>query len=469
MKRIIIFFLVSSLISLSGCRQAIEYSQTQIEEETQASSPQTVEQPNCETVYTTLSTLSWDDGMEDILALTKADANQYAKEVMGDFQPMTDNQSMFPPELIVKLEEAWHDTCRSISWDFKVDRFEGSAYIETINELGASEFTLELEDMYTLFPEMSEYKGNFDDRFDAYKYISSNENCIGMFAVPLFETEENYVFMYDYGGRSGATLVEYVQRIDNDFVLISSFDIKNSTYGDVIKYNEDFYFIYLVYNPNIGEYDTICLHKLGNNPKEENLLIRFLPEKYFWKNVNRTSVNDTFDEELELYIAGIKDEIVSEAYLEKGFAKDIDVFYGEEKESSDFYIEMNPKKYFYKMDIANLGVPVYMWKSNMYGSGEWYLKAQFYLYDEQADSVVSLDNLSLGVSVPPDYEPMLVQMWFAEIEGKVVTFRVYYFSQYGFLLNAVIIEGEEVLQLRNDIFVPQRGFSITEGQILGGW
>ena len=54
-------------------------------------------------------------------------------------------------------------------------------------------------------------------------------------------------------------------------------------------------------------------------------------------------------------------------------------------------------------------------------------------------------------------------MWFKKIDGKVFTFRIYHVSDYNYVLNTVLVEGNHVMQVRNDIFSPQRKFVITEG------
>ena len=49
----------------------------------------------------------------------------------------------------------------------------------------------------------------------------------------------------------------------------------------------------------------------------------------------------------------------------------------------------------------------------------------------------------------------LVQIWFKKIANKVFTFRIYHISDYNYMLDVSLIEGNNVIQIRNDIISPQ--------------
>ena len=117
---------------------------------------------------------------------------------------------------------------------------------------------------------------------------------------------------------------------------------------------------------------------------------------------------------------------------------------------------------FYKVDFANIGVPVYMNKSGKHYPYRWYVSTAFYLYDEKQDKILELE--SLGNFGKGAYSP--VQLWFKEIDGKVFTFRIYHISGYDYVLNVILVEGDKITQVRNDFFVPDKGrFVLTEGKI----
>ncbi len=66
--------------------------------------------------------------------------------------------------------------------------------------------------------------------------------------------------------------------------------------------------------------------------------------------------------------------------------------------------------------------------------------------------------------MPNRRNPVLVQMWFKEMEGKVYTFCLYHVSDYNYMLNVVLLEGNKVNRVRTDILSPQRHFVLTEGE-----
>lgn len=164
------------------------------------------------------------------------------------------------------------------------------------------------------------------------------------------------------------------------------------------------------------------------------------------------------------YIDSIKEVITSDEYLEKGTGSGGYVFYGDEEEDIHFPLSDEYNQY-YKIDFANMGIPIYMIKS-VFESSDYrstqHLNAKFYINDYQDDSPIELENLELGSS-PNDIQ--LEQMWFKRIDGKVLTLRIYHTSDYNYVLNVVLIEGDKVTQLRTDIFSPQRKFKMEESSI----
>ncbi|MBP3475837.1 MAG: hypothetical protein J6K48_05915 [Lachnospiraceae bacterium] len=366
----------------------------------------------------------------------REEISQYADEVKGEFEAVPYEGSVFPSELILMMEEQLY--CLE-----EVDEIYGiynDSYYDTLDALGAEEFRLDLNDTCI--------------------------DCSGMFQISMASDEDDYVFVYWGGGSDGTYYVLLTKRADDKFVEVDEFQIENGQNGAVIRYGNDFYYVYLYKNYNLKEVDGIRIHKLGNDGAAENILIRYLPETYVWKNIY-SNENAGFGEELEDYIDSIKDEITSDAYLENGGTEDPGVYFGDETEDMDFVVEKDVRIYYenhyHKIDFANIGVPVYMRKSNFIPSNSlcWHATGEFYLYDKAQDSAIALENMDLSWS--PNIE--LVQIWFKEINEKVLTFRVYHISDYNYVLNVMLVEGDKVTQIRNDMFSPRRRMVITEGEI----
>lgn len=81
----------------------------------------------------------------------------------------------------------------------------------------------------------------------------------------------------------------------------------------------------------------------------------------------------------------------------------------------------------------------------------------------QEDERVELENLRVDENTARGME--VVQMWFWEIEGKILTFRLYHISDYQYLLNTSMGENGRMKTLRNDLLIPRRGFVVEEGQV----
>lgn len=382
---------------------------------------------------------------------------QYSEEVKGEYSPVLNTESMFPSELVETLEVALYNSCdlslgKLISMD--------NAYFNSIKNMCSDSYKPDLEEIYEIIPEVYNHKDEFANEYDAYKFISGSEYCIDMFQFNIKPNENNYVFVYDLGGSNGVVKIELTKLINNKFVTISEFKAQNNGFGQVIKYKESYYYIFLQYNYNLKNYDGIRLHRLGLNSDSENILIRYLLQDYIWKNIY---INQDYStRNITDYIDGIKEKITSNEYLENGSVSELYILNGEEEET-DFILADENNRY-YKIDFANLGVPVYINKSNHAPSNynsTWYLKAKFYIYNHITDSVMELDNLELGKSNQIGKE--LVQMWFKKIDQKVFTFQVYHISDYNYVLNVILVEGDNVIHIRSDMFSPRRKFTVTEG------
>lgn len=77
---------------------------------------------------------------------------------------------------------------------------------------------------------------------------------------------------------------------------------------------------------------------------------------------------------------------------------------------------------------------------------------------------MKLDKLETGYSASAAGEISLVQMWFKKIEGKVYTCCLYHVSDYNYVLNIFLLEGDKIIRVRTDMICPQRQFILMEGE-----
>ena len=119
---------------------------------------------------------------------------------------------------------------------------------------------------------------------------------------------------------------------------------------------------------------------------------------------------------LNTYLEGIKGDVTSDKYLENGLAKDIDVFCGDEIEDKDFGVPSVDEFYFssnyYKTDFTNIGVPIYMRKSNFIPSdyrNVWQFKCRFFLQNPENNSVWELDQMEIGAQGAVPY-PLQIKL-----------------------------------------------------------
>lgn len=390
----------------------------------------------------------------------------YSEKVKGEFTEVRNADSNFPEELISKLEKMFYQSLDSTLHKITWEETQQSIYFNTIREFRAEEFELDLEEINDLFPTILK-NSNVESVYDAYKLISGEENCEEIFHFQMTDDQDNYVLVVNSGGSAGTISVKLTKRIEDELVLISEFQTQNSGYGRVIQFNDDFYYVFLEYNYNLKNYDGVRIYKLGDNSGKENLKIKYLPENYIWKNIYNSS------EKIELngYIESIKTDITSDEYLENGRMEGPAVFYGDEEEAESFIVQENEERYFsneyYRIDFANIGVPVYMRKSSFIPSSYrdgWHLRSNFYLQNPDDDAITELDKLEIGYSTSMG-EPALVQMWFKEIKGQIYTCCLYHVSDYNYVLNVFLLEGEEITRMRTDMICPKRHFILIEGEV----
>ena len=387
----------------------------------------------------------------------------FSESVKGEFTEVQKGNSMFPEGLVSEFENIIYQSFDDSLQKYTLEEVRKSSYFEITDKFGASDFRPDVEEMRKLFPELEDT----ETRMEACEKIYGSENCIDMFHFHMDTDQDNYLFVIDSGGSAGIVNIGLTRFEQGKFVAICEFPVQNSGYGRVIRYDEDFYYVFVARNYNIKNFDGIHIHKLGVNAREENLVIKYLPTEYVWKNVYMRADG----EELDTYLESIKDEITSDRYLENGKEEDIDIYYGDE---TAFALNSDEPVFddeYYKVDFLNIGNPVYIKKSNYtpYGSnsthGMWFLKCNFKMQNLENNTMVELDNMKIGEYIPSDSDPILVQMWFKESKDKVYTFCLYYVCDYNYALNVLLMEGDEVSRIRTDLIVPKREFVLTEGEI----
>lgn len=387
----------------------------------------------------------------------------FSESVKGEFTEVQKGNSMFPEELVSEFENMIYQSFDDSLQKYTLEEVRKSSYFEITDKFGASDFELSIEEMRKLFPELEDV----ETETEAYQKFSGSENCFDMFHFHMNTDQDNYLFVIDSGGSAGTIYIRLTRFEQGEFVTICEFPVQNSGYGRVIRYDEDFYYVFVARNYNIKNFDGVHIHKLGVNAREENLVIKYLPTEYAWKNVYmRAGI-----EELDTYLESIKDEITSDEYMENGKEEDIGIYYGDETafvlNSGEPFLDDE----YYKVDFLNIGNPVYIKKSNYtpYGSnsthGMWFLKCNFKMQNLENNTMVELDNMKIGEYIPSDSDPILVQMWFKESKDKVYTFCLYYVCDYNYVLNVLLMEGDEVSRVRTDLISPKREFVLTEREI----
>lgn len=382
-----------------------------------------------------LSEAIWDTPLENI---TDATINEYQAMVANEFTVKPYDGELFPQELVAELEETLY---RCNDYDYYSD---SEAYAEIFTE--------------RLAQYDSDYEMNDEEIKDKFPEAAENENFISAFQFCNADGRDNYLLCYDSGGSAGLYNWYVYEEQDGEPVEICYFDTQNYGYGNVIKYEDDFYYVFLQNNYQSKSYDGIRIHKLGAAADTENLLIRYMPKDYVWK----TLYGGDDSEELDQYISKVQEEFEAEGYLnmDGGAGK----YMGCEVEVPDFPLTEKYKKY-YKADIANIGEPIYFYKGLFETSNSslaMHMQAFFFLYDEYKEQETELAEWAVEGGVAP-HDNELMQLWFQEFDGEVYTFQIFYLANDLYLLNVELIEEDNVTIIRQEMIMPQKAFDLSEG------
>lgn len=401
-------------------------------------------------------------------------AREYAKRQKGEFVPRTAENGSFPESLVTMLEETFYNA------DIVEIEESGNPYEKIIQEMGGGEIILGMKELYLLFPEIAAYRDKIQYEDEVYTYMEqfygTPVNCLHIFHLCLVKGQDNYIFVCQ--GNSGAVDVVVTERTGDEFTVISEFEAPSDKEGEVVCYGDEFYYIFPYSAFNGKEYDGAGIYRLADDPAKNFLSIRYLPEEYVWEELYALDESSEIGEKMDVYVEQVKKDMMSETYLDKGIGTDgMEVYFGDEIESehisvkveSQFpYIGSDPETEYngiaYQVDLANCGLPVYVWKehalSYITGKPE-YLQARFYFYDSLTDSYIELTQLRLDDRRGND-DMELVQMWMKKIKGKVYTFRIYYVSDYSYMMNVALLEKNHMETVRTYVLSPRKTFMVGE-------
>lgn len=380
------------------------------------------------------------------------------------FKPVVDGSGSFPKEVVIALEEALYQ-CDSRKKD-TVEFFGGEKEYESLERLGLYDLCVDLEETDQLFPKIADVASH-SDRNEKYVYLrelyGTPNNCRNIFHV---EGEQDiYIFVYYSGGDyrpEERISVLMAERTGDEFrelreIELAEEEMAKSDCG-VIRYGGEIYFVYFRYNERENEFDGIKVHRMKDDPEKDTLEIKYLPENYCLDD-SIYSAREDFIEDVHYwddFMAEKGAELFQGNYLWDGTGAVPEIYYGDaEKPVSENVLGLGADAR--KADIANCSLPVYIRKE--YASD--YLVVSFYYYDSKRN-LVKLSDLSVGE--PLQCNIKLAQLWFQEIEGKTYAFRLYNASEYNYLLNVLLLEGDRVTMIRTLALSPTRKFVLTEGE-----
>lgn len=388
-------------------------------------------------------------------------ARELAEKWKGDFVPQTGKISGFPEELALKLEEILYHSDTTEMEDPE------SPYQKWVQEMGGDEYLLDLEDLRTLFPEITEFREEIQSEKEAcfcleFTYLDVPPNCLHVFHLSMKEGQDNYIFAWS----AAKVRVRVTERSGDTFKCLSEFGATtDDEEGRVVRCGDEFYYISRYYTFNGKDCEGISLCRLTDDWEREILSIRYLPETFVWEKIYAAEESPDVQKKMNVYIERLKEILLQGNYLGiKGQFKEADLYSGDEIRS-DFI--MVPSLYAghsgaaYPVDLANCDRPVYVWKGHDSDRANS-LQVRFYYVDYRTGDRVEFENAGID-GYGGDNGMDLIQMWFKEIEGKVYTFRLYYVSDYSYMLNVSLLEKSNVKMVRTYLLSPEKAFIVEGG------
>ncbi len=364
-----------------------------------------------------------------------------------------------PQELILAVEEYLCKISKSGdgSYFYASDEFEvlGARF-------GSDELALSLEQIYEAFPAVYERRGEIEDIYDAYEILAQEQgifDCSGVYCY-LQDGQEQYVFVCP---SDGYCMVRLGKRMDGEVIVTDEFNTRNTGYGRVIVYQDDYYYMYMQYNENFQCYDGVQIHHLGESPKTETITVRYVPKRYGWTTIYENE--ECTETAVWEYLYQMQVELLNDEYLEMGAGSGgLTIYIGDEELVPDFPEELVNVGgvYVYQIDMTNNDIPIYV-KKRRIGPGDCVrsLVMHYYVECSGEEGFQEMEVLSTfgygGVG-----QDELIQMWFKEIDGTVYTFQVYHIDHYSYLLNALLIQEDQVTVIGQTIATPTREFELIE-------
>ncbi|MCM1259261.1 MAG: hypothetical protein NC124_20650 [Clostridium sp.] len=109
------------------------------------------------------------DGFRDEAKVELMDRamHDYAEEIKGEFIPVVPEGCGFPEELVVMMEEILYRSINERIGPYPDD----CCYDEKLQELGAGDFDVGLEEAHDLFPKIADYKEQIESKQDALQLV----------------------------------------------------------------------------------------------------------------------------------------------------------------------------------------------------------------------------------------------------------------------------------------------------------
>ncbi len=409
----------------------------------------------------------------------------YAQEIQGEFLPEKYDGKEFPEDLVVMMEDILF---HSSDIELKINN-KSCYYDDKLREFGAAgSFLMGLEDAYAQFPEMENYQEGIESAEDAYKQIEklyvgvNSDNCYEIHHFSTAEGQDFFLFCYHSRGKDTTEYLHLMKREGNELVRVQTIYKKSHGRGELIQYGKMFYYVYLNENDCNKDFDGIRLVKLNDKAGEntDSVWIFFVPMKYVWNDLSGELVKDK--EEIDAYIESVKEELLildetAEEYGRPihylGYGDEYSVthtYFGDEKKGDVFNLKNDPYgiendvDMFYKLDMANCGLPLYFSKDKkIYDYTGEYMDARFFYYDSQEKSYKELEQL--GYSNGGLSNINLVQMWFKEIGEKIYTCQVYHVGGYNYIFQMLLLEGNRSSVVRTAIIPAKKKFVVMEEKI----
>ena len=397
------------------------------------------------------------DELHEKLYGTELNISEEVKErvnlINGEFEAVIYMGEGAPYLLINQLQEALFNSTGNSSSTIDFD----NAYFSLLQEFGSELYTINEENVNDLFPAFEVDISSFTDIYEIYHYVGDSALCVGIFYFDI-EGERYFLFCYDSGGSFGQYHLEIVEA-NAERNVVANFDTQNNGFGKVIKFEEEFYYVFLQYNYNLKNYDTIKIHKLGLHADIDTVSIRYIPNEYItqvvYENISLEEQN-----EIVLYLEEIKRGLLLN-YLESGKPDDyMDIYIGDEEELFD-----DNERPYYSIDMENNENNIYFYKNIKIPSTyrqSLHMNIEFFLYDSVNEEIINLSQMSY-IQDGFDFENQLIQMWFKEINGSVYTFQIYHLFDYNYVLRVLLIEDGEIKEVRKKLLIPKRKFEVIEG------